>query len=226
MNEPYPYPMPGMSSSMLLDASADDVCDLVERVVNTLAKYFWGREPGMYYDHFRVIRRADGREIAVTAHLLRNELPPPSQGAEVQYPWLAKQDENVHIEPEKFWPPVHILGVRLATMTRPCRLNVLYEHCPEIAERLISTLIRVYGMKEPEAPTPALRQQERQHGMNVDTEAKVKSFHAKRKAGASYRKAEQDTHCDTDTYRRWCKAVTGEEPIERTSKKSAGECGN
>lgn len=223
MNKPYPYPMPGMSGPILIDADADDVCDLVKITEHTYSKFFWGREPGMYYDHFQVIRRADGREIAVTAHLLRNELPPPSQGAVVQYPWLANQESHAHIEQDRFWPPVHVFGVRFATMSRPCRLYVLHEHCPEIAEKLITQLAKYYEM---EAPAPALRQQERQRGMNVDTEGKVKSFHAKRKAGASYRQAEQDTHCDTDTYRRWCKAVTGEEPIEPTPQKSAGECGN
>jgi hypothetical protein len=51
-------------------------------------------------------------------------------------------------------------------------------------------------------------------GMKAGTENRVREAHRLMRSGLSQRQATKRAHTDPSTYKRWCKEVTGEEPIE------------
>lgn len=54
---------------------------------------------------------------------------------------------------------------------------------------------------------------ESNRGMKAGTPERIMEFHRLVKSGKSNRQAKEQAHCDPSTYYRWCKEVTGEDPI-------------
>ncbi len=115
------------------------------------------------------------------------------------------------------FPPSTVGRIRVHEHSRPCIVTIDFQ-LPEMG-LIVTALQKTYGI--PDA-TPTLtethaqtrRPHERKRGIKIGTDARVREMHARLKAGESYRQAEKNSHCTTDTYRRHCLTVTGEAPQE------------
>lgn len=142
MNDPEapPYFGSGVSPTLLLDATADEVKAAVD-----LMTPFSQRDPQAYYDDFRAEWKEQSRRLSVTARRLRDDFTPPP-GTSLD--WL-RDGRLIPIpspESRDFGPPVLAAEIFFYNFTRPCRLFVYYEHCPEFARQMIKGLLDIYGM--------------------------------------------------------------------------------
>lgn len=87
------------------------------------------------------------------------------------------------------------------------------DYLPEF-ERILTKLQSKSTDKEPFPQPQQSNERLTPRGIKLGTAERLREMHRALKQGLSHRQAAKQARSDTDTYRKWCKEVTGEEPIE------------